>query len=53
MVDIIKDILLKYKLMIMLVLILVFIGSCHCIKPGFLKNMDLSNNKKENNRVVK
>ncbi len=53
MVDIIKDVLLKYKLIILIVLILTFIASCHCIKPKFLKNLDLSNNKKENNRVSK
>lgn len=51
--DGIKDILLKYKLIILIVLILVFIGSCHCVKPGFLKNINLSNSKKENNRVIK
>lgn len=53
MVDIVKDILLKYKLLILIVLILFFIASCHCIKPKVLKNINLSNRKKENNRVVK
>ena len=43
MVDIIKDVLLKYKLIILAVLILVFIASCHCIKPKFLKNVHLPN----------
>ena len=53
MIDIIKDVLLKYKLLILFVLILSFIASCHCIKPKFLKNIDLSNSKKENNQVIK
>jgi hypothetical protein len=53
MVDIIKDVLLKYKLLILIVLILSFIASCHCIKPRFLKNIDLSSRIKENSRVEK
>ena len=47
--DIVKDVLLKYKLIILFVLILVFIGSCHCIKPKILKRVALPNVKKENN----
>jgi hypothetical protein len=47
--DVFKDILLKYKLIILIVLILIFIGSCHCIKPTILKRVVLPNVKKENN----
>tara|TARA_A100001011_G_C14294653_1_gene837881 strand:- start:1839 stop:1985 length:147 start_codon:yes stop_codon:yes gene_type:complete len=47
--DVVKDLLLKYKLIILIVLILVFIGSCHCIKPKILKKVALPIVKKENN----
>ncbi len=46
MTDFIKDFLLKYKLIILIILILSFIASCHCIKPQFLKSIDLTNVKK-------
>ncbi len=31
-----RDLLLKYKLLIIFVLIMIFIASCHCVKPPTL-----------------
>lgn len=49
--DIIKNVLLKYKLIILSILILLFIGSCHCIKPTILNKVTLSNVNNDNHRV--
>ncbi len=53
MVDFVKDILLKYKLLILFILILSFIGSCHCIKPTFLDITKMFASKKDNTHGVK
>ena len=47
MVDITKDFLLKYKLIILVILILAFIASCHCIKPPFLTKRKITKVKQQ------
>jgi len=39
-----KNFLLNYKLIIIFILVLAFIMSCHCIKPPMLINKKKNNN---------
>ena len=39
-----KNFLLNYKLIIIFILVLTFIMSCHCIKPPMLINKKKNNN---------